>query len=179
MAEDQVHQSSPPTDGEQRWHEPGTVPLRPVVIVGAILLLCSVAYLGYSCARSSASGGSFTAPVSRYPTGTVTYIAPARTYLVRREDSSFLALSEVEDSASDRLAGCVIRYRADLSAAGVTGVFRDDCHATLFSRDGVAIQGSAPPMQQHPVRPGKDEVVVQITMCLGGGGLGLQEPCRE
>lgn len=160
-------------------HEPGTLPLRPVLIVAAILALAALAYAGYSCVHTSGGSGNFSAPVSQFPAGSVTYIALDRMYLARRDDGSFVTLSEIEAAQADRTTGCVIRYRPDLSAEGQAGVFRDDCHGTLFNRDGIAIQGSAPPMQQHPVRASKDTVVVETKVCLTGGGSAAPEPCRE
>jgi hypothetical protein len=160
-------------------YEPGTIPLRPVLVVAAILLLAAATYIGYSCTRSIGRGGGFSDQVSHYATGSVTYLAAGRSYLVRREDGSFVALSEVEADPADRVAGCLIRYRPDLSAAGQTGVFRDDCHGVLFSRDGIAIQGSAPPMEQHPVQVSGSQVSVRFNVCQAGGGSDAAESCRE
>jgi hypothetical protein len=158
--------------------EPGTISLRPVAVVTAILLLGAFGYLGYTCVHASPAG-SFVAPITRFAPGSVTYLAQGRTYLVRSDDGSFLALSEVEANAADRLAGCVIRFRPDLSAGDEKGVFRDDCHGTVFNHEGIAVQGSSDPMQQHPVLAGKSDISVRLRECLAGGGNSSVEPCRE
>jgi hypothetical protein len=159
--------------------EPGTWPLRPVLAIAALIVVALIGIAGYSCIRSSGGRDSFSAPESRFPPGTVTYIAAGRFYLVRNDNGNFLALSEVEDSQADRIAGCLIRYRPDLSAGNQAGVFRDDCHGTQFDRQGVAIDGSAPAMQQHPVRVAGGTVTVRFRDCLAGGGSPDPEPCRE
>jgi hypothetical protein len=164
---------------EQPWHEPGTVSLRPVLVVGAVLLLGAIVFLGYSCTHAGGAGTTFSDSAKRYPTGSVTYLSSTRSYLVRRQDSSFLSLSEVEASPDDRVTGCIIRYRSDLSSAGQNGVFRDDCHGTLFDRDGVAIQDSSVPMQRHPVQLEGDQLTVRFKACLSGGNDGAPEQCRE
>lgn len=169
--------ASAASDGQ--LHEPGTLPLGPVLAVAAILVVAALVFSTYSCLRSSAGAGTFTAPVSQFPAGSVTYVAADHMYVIHSDDGAFSSLSEVEADQADRLAGCLIRYRPDLSSAGETGVFRDDCHGTLFNRAGVAIQGSAPAMQQHPVRAGKDTLVVDIKACMSGGDSPSNEPCRE
>jgi hypothetical protein len=156
--------------------EPGTVSLRPVLAVFVVLLLAAAGFAIYSCARAPASG-TFVDSVHHYPPDSVTYLASGRSYLVRLSGGSFLALSEVEADAADRQQGCVIRFRADLSADGQVGVFRDDCHGALFNREGIAVQGSAPPMQQHPVQVNGDAVSVNFRSCLGSNS--RPEPCRE
>jgi len=179
MVEDATSDMGRPAATEEPWREPGTVPLRPIVIVGAILLVIAIGYLSYSCVHSARTVGSFSAPVSRYPAGSITYLASGRTYLIRRDDGSFIALSEIEADAADRLAVCVIRYRADLNATDQIGVFRDDCQGTLFNREGSAIESSAPPMQRHPAGSAGDEVTVQLRACVAGDGSGIPERCRE
>jgi hypothetical protein len=169
----------PGRDGSEPDYEPGTIPLRPVAIVVVILLAIGVGYLAYSCARSSGSSSTFTDQVSHYPPNSVTYIAPARTYLVRQGDGSFLALSEVEAVREDRVAGCIIRFRPDLSAGGEPGVFRDDCHGVLFGRDGAPVGAASPPMQRHPVTSDGKTVSLRFHVCLSGSGGGQEEPCRE
>jgi hypothetical protein len=140
------------------WHDSGSVSLRPVLVVGCLLLLAGFGYLGYSCVQASERAGTFTDEASHYAPGSVTYVASGRTYLVRTSDGAFLALSEVEADDTDRVAGCVIRYLADLSIAGETGLFRDDCHGVVFSRNGSAIDGAAPPMQRHLVLQSSENV---------------------
>ncbi len=160
-------------------YEPGTVPLRPVLIVFAVLLLVAAGFAVYSCTRSATSDGTFSDKVADYPPGSVTYLASGRTYLVRENDGSFLALSEVEAASADRQQGCIIRYRPDLSAAGQAGIFRDDCHGTLFNREGLAVRGDAPPMQQHPVQVEGSGMSVRFTSCRATTAGAAPEPCRE
>jgi hypothetical protein len=154
--------------GEEEDHgEPrGGVPLRPVLIVAALLILALAAYGGYACVQSTSGGSTFSDSVAHYAPGSVTYLASARTYLVRQADGSFLALSDAEANEADRIAGCLIRYRPDLRAAGETGVFWDDCHGVLFNRMGAAVQGSSAPMQRHPVSASGGRVTVRITSCV-------------
>jgi hypothetical protein len=179
MDEEAGEQSGVAALDDESSNEPGTWPLRPVIAIAALLLAGVLIYAGYSCVRAAGGGGTFTAPEKQFPTGTVTYVAPGRFYLVRDNGGSFLALSEVEDSAADRIGGCVIRYRADLNTGDQKGVFRDDCHGTLFNPEGIAIDGSAPPMQQHPVRVNNGTVAVPLRACIAGGGGTTPEPCRE
>lgn len=159
-------------------YEPGTVSLRPVLIVTTILSIGALGYLGYSCVSSAGSGSSYSAPVSRFSPDSVTYLAAARTYLVRQTDGTFIALSEIEPDQPDRIGGCVIRFRPDLQANGVMGVFRDDCHGALYGRDGRPLTGSAAPMQRHPVESSGTEVRVLFTVCLSGSDGTTVEPCR-
>jgi hypothetical protein len=166
--------NSPPVD-----YEPGTVPLRPVVIVAVILLAIVAGYLGYACVHSSSGSSTFTDQVNHYAPGSVTYIAPARTYIARQPDGSFLALSEIEAAQADRVAGCVIRYRPDLSAGSETGIFRDDCHGVVFNREGLPIDGASPPMQRHPITSDGKTMALHFRMCLGPTGEGQEQPCRE
>jgi hypothetical protein len=165
--------------GSQAPDEPGNWPLRPVLTVATVLLAGLLIFAGYSCIRSSGGGDTFSAPESRFPPATVTYIASDRFYLVRDDAGAFLALSEVEDSPADRIAGCLIRYRPDLSAANQSGAFRDDCHGLLFDRHGVATDGSATPMQQHPVQVADGTVTVRFKTCIAGDGSLQTETCRE
>jgi len=159
------------------YQEPGTISLRPVLIVAGILAVATVAFLIYSCSRAPARG-SFSAPVAQFPLGSVTYLASGRSYLVRSDDGGFVALSEVVADPASRLNGCLIRYRADLSAGSVQGVFRDSCSGTMFDRSGKAIQGSSPSMQRHPVQVTGGNVTVKLRSCLNGES-GVPEACRE
>lgn len=154
----------------------GGVPLRPVLLIAAVLLLAFAVYTGYSCLRSGGNG-SFSGPVDHFPPGSVTYLQAGGTYLVRQPDGAFIALSEQEADDADRTAGCVIRWRPDLAAAGERGVFRDDCHGVLFNRQGTAVQGSAPPMQRRPVTVSGSTVTVQLTHC--ENAVGTAEVCRH
>jgi hypothetical protein len=175
-------QSSPDDSAETidaEGAEPGTWPLRPVLAVAAVLLVGLLIYAGYSCVRSSGGSDSFSAPVNRFPLDSVTYVAPGRFYLVHTDTGAFVALSEVEDAPADRIAGCLIRYRPDLGSGDEKGVFRDDCHGTLFNRDGDAVEGSAPSMQRHPVRVTNGNVTVPLKECIAGGGAATPEVCRE
>ena len=151
--------------------------MRPVLLVAGVLSIAALAFLVYSCSRAPASG-SFTAPIGRFPPDSVTYLAAARSYLVRSNDGSFAALSEVDADPASRLNGCVIRYRSDLSAAGEQGIFRDDCSGALFDREGKAIQDPLPPMQRHPVQIADGNLAVRIRVCVNGG-TSNSEPCRE
>ncbi|MGI8551071.1 MAG: hypothetical protein ACR2PL_09865 [Dehalococcoidia bacterium] len=159
--------------------EPGTIPLRPVVIVAALLLLAAAAYTGYACFSARGNSSTFTDQVASYPPDSVTYIAQDHSYLVRTADASFLTLSEVEAQDADRVSGCIIRYRPDLSAGDVHGVFRDDCLGTLFNRMGIAVQGSAPPMQRHPTLVHDKTVTIYPKACEAGGNSMQPEACRE
>jgi hypothetical protein len=160
-------------------NEPGTISLRPVLVVIALLGLASSAFLIYSCSHAPPVG-SFSAPINRFPANSVTYLSSGRSYLVRMEDGSFLALSEVDADPANRLKGCVIRYRPDLTGAGKQGAFRDDCSGALFDLEGLAIEGGSPPMQRHPVQVTDRNVSVRFKICISGGpGGGAAEPCRE
>lgn len=160
----------------EEWRREGGVPLRPVLIVAALIVLALVVYGGYSCVRSADAGSSFSDSVSHYPPDSVTYLASERTYLVRQLDGSFLALSDAEANDTDRVSGCLIRYRPDLLAAGEAGVFWDDCHGVLFNRTGVVVQGSSAPMQRHPVSVSGVTVSVRIKDCLNADN--QPEACR-
>lgn len=155
----------------------GGVPLRPVLAVAAILLLVLIAYGAYSCSQSLAQGAVFRDQVSHYPVNSVTYLSAGRTYLVHLGNGSFIALSEIESSPADRADGCIIRYRPDVSAAGQRGVFVDDCKGVDFNTMGIAIQGTAPPMQRHPVSVHGGAVTVSLKSCLAGGGGNHVEAC--
>ena len=157
----------------------GTVALRPVLIIAAILAACVAGYLSYSCISAAGAGAGFSAPVSRFSPDSVTYLDAGRTYLVRQPDGGFLALSEAEPDRQDQISGCVIRYRPDLQAGGTTGVFRDDCHGALYGRDGQPLGGSGPPMQRHPVEVNGSQVRVNFAVCLSGSGDQSAEACRR
>jgi hypothetical protein len=159
-------------------HEPGTISLRPVVAVVAILLLAGAAYLGYSCVSTRQPGASFADTVAHYPPDSVTYLANGRTYLVRMANGEFLALSEAEANRSDRIAGCLIRFQADLQQAGETGLFRDDCHGVVYDRQGLPQTDGQAPMQRHVVVQTANTVQVRFDLCLGGGGANTPEACR-
>lgn len=164
-----IHPEQPEDGFEEEDERAGTVSIRPVVIIGSLLLLALIGYLGYSCAATLGGSANYSAPVSRFAPNSVTYLAGSGTYLVRLADGSFLALSEAEATSADRVAGCVIRYRPDLSAGGQQGVFRGDCHGTLYNRMGIAVQGSALPMQRHPVNVRGNQVIVMPKQCLQSG----------
>ena len=162
---------------DEDWRREGGIPLRPVLIVAALIVLALVVYGGYSCVRSAGAGSSFSDSVSHYPPGSVTYLARERTYLVHQTDGSFLALSDAEANDTDRVSGCLIRFRPDLHAAGETGVFWDDCHGVLFNRLGTAVQGSSAAMQRHPVSVSSGTVAVHFKDCLSADN--LPDACRK
>lgn len=164
---------------DEELNEPGTVSLRVVVALLVLLVLAAAGIFIHSCSQSTASASVFSDQISHYAPGSVTYLANARSYLVRANDGSFLALSEVEAAEADRVAGCLIRYRPVSSANAQAGVFRDDCHGTLFNSQGIAVSGDAPPMQRHPTVVSAKMVSVQLRVCLQGGADGRPEACRE
>jgi hypothetical protein len=167
------HPASP--DGvDDVWQEPGGISMRVLLPIVAVLAVAAAVYVGYTLTQSLGSGSSFSDRVANYPPDSVTYLSNGRTYLVRQNDGTFLALSEVEASATDRIAGCLIRY-----LPGKQGAFRDDCHGVMFNLEGVAVQGAAPPMQRHPVTVHGGKLTVQLKVCLQGGSSDQIEPCRE
>lgn len=156
----------------------GGISLRVVLPILVLLVLAAAVYAGYACSQSLGSGASLSDAAAHFPPGSVTYLANGRAYLVRESDGAFIALSEIEERRADQIAGCVIRYRAGLSASGESGVFRDDCHGAVFNLQGLVVAGAAQPMQQHPVVVNGKTITVQFKTCLRGGDR-VPEPCRE
>ena len=154
------------------------VSLRVVLPILVLLVLAAAVYAGYACSQTLGNGASLSDATAHYPPGSVTYLANGRTYLVREGDGSFIALSEIEERRADQIAGCVIRYRASLSASGESGVFRDDCHGVVFNLQGLVVEGAAQPMQRHPVIVNGKTLTVQFKTCLRAGD-DVTEPCRE
>jgi cytochrome b6-f complex iron-sulfur subunit len=105
--------------------------------------------------KPRAEAGTFGSKVTagqagEFEIGTVNHIQKGRFYLVRLEDSGFIALWQ-----RCTHLGCTVPWRED------EGQFHCPCHSSIFDRTGEVISGPAPrPMDLFPMEIQDDEVVV-------------------
>lgn len=165
---------------DARRQPPGEPSLgRLACFIPGFLIVVAIAVGGglvfINCLRDS--------PSTRYSTdlrtltpGVPVFLSGPGIYLVRLDDQ-VLALDHHEFRREDALQGCVIRYRETLETAGMRGLFRSDCSATLYALDGTPIEGPAPPMKRHPVMRDGNRITVDFEMCVSPGEGDAVVPC--
>ncbi len=77
-------------------------------------------------------------PAEEYSIGSVTTIEDGNFHLVRLSQEKFIALSSVDPHSA-----CTVPWRPQFLFAGRRGWFRDPCHGSTYSVDGVREFGPA------------------------------------
>lgn len=88
--------------------------------------------------------------LAEFPPGSVSYILPARSYIVRLQDGGVLALWQ-----RCTHLGCMVPWREE------QGQFNCPCHSSLFNRQGEVTGGPAPrPLDYFPVQLEGSKLVI-------------------
>lgn len=66
--------------------------------------------------------------------------------------------------ARDPRTGCMVPWQPEMRVANTTGVFRDPCHGSIYTRDGTRISGpAARDLDRYEVRVNARLVVVELS----------------
>jgi hypothetical protein len=143
--------------------------VRPPVALGctfavaAVVFVVLVATLLIVFLESGANEGNVALEDARaYANGSVEYVSKSNFYLVRLQDGTFLALSDLDapnrasaqrrcrvaplNSADPALPGLVAKYATRMSpdAAGSSLLFREDCNLAIYDFTGTRLDADGP-----------------------------------
>ncbi len=161
--------------------EPAVAEQRPagvwrgrLLTLACIVALLLLIVLGYSWFHHS-DRSTYSAPVARLTTNSVTYLANGGVYVVAKPDGTFIALDQQDPNRANRLDACVVRWRPDLQG----GILQEDprCGGATFDGQGNATSGG-PGLLHHPVRLAGKRVVVDIRQCMAGEN-GVVKDCAD
>ena len=163
--------------------------VRPPVALGCTFAVAAVVFIGIAVTllivflESGANEGKVVLEDARaYANGSVEYVAKSNFYLVRLQDGTFLALSDLDaanrasaqrrcrvaplSTADPALPGLVAKYAARMSpgAAGSTLLFREDCNLALYDFTGTRLDADGPNLDRLAITlTGDGKLSVNVT----------------
>ena len=165
------------------------------LVIAAIVLTLFIVFL-----ESGASDGKVVLEDAHaYANGSVEYVSKSNFFLVRLQDGTFLALSDLDarnrasaqrrcrvaplNIADPALPGLLARYAPRMSpnAAGSTLLFREDCNLAVYDFTGTRLDSDGPNLDRLAVTlTGGGKLAVDVTkrICTRHEGRETAVPAR-
>ena len=128
---------------------------------GGLFLLGAVAVIALLALTMREDGRVDIGTAGAYVAGTPVYFASDHLFVVRLEDGSVIALSDLDPHNPPGRRSCRVTFRPDLGEDEEPGRFFDACTGAMYGITGRAVQGDDLDLQQLEVESDDERLSVR------------------